>query len=161
MWILNNSKDLLEYIQSRSLSLCYSIKTLKTCLHSTLCIEKHAHQTKQMSWIKISSILTMSVAENFLLESGLFYFCKISGLFLKTRYSYLCWPLFFMKQSLTNSFNFEKFSATDIVKILEILIHDICFVWWACFSIHSWHFLWVPTVLLFSPILSFIASLIV
>jgi hypothetical protein len=91
----------------------------------------------------------MSVAENFLLESGLFYFCKISGLFLKTRYSYLCWPLFFMKQSLTNSFNFEK-------SCVECRIHDICFVWWACFSIHSWHFLWVPTVLLFSPICSFI-----
>ena len=27
MWILKNSKDLLEYIQSRSLSYCYSIKT--------------------------------------------------------------------------------------------------------------------------------------
>jgi hypothetical protein len=28
MWILKNSKDLLEYIQSRSLSSCNSIKTI-------------------------------------------------------------------------------------------------------------------------------------
>jgi hypothetical protein len=35
MWILKNSKDMLEYIQSRSLSSCNSIKTVSFSTHYT------------------------------------------------------------------------------------------------------------------------------
>ena len=37
MWILKNSKDMLEYIQSRSLSSCYSINTFEfSTLYTTI-----------------------------------------------------------------------------------------------------------------------------
>jgi len=56
MWILKNSKDLLEYIQSRSLSSCYSIKTFDfSTLHTTIphCKQKdRLRELVQLSFIK-------------------------------------------------------------------------------------------------------------
>jgi hypothetical protein len=50
MWILKNSKDLLEYIQSRSLSSCNSIKTFDSTLYTT--IKDKLRELVQLCFIK-------------------------------------------------------------------------------------------------------------
>jgi hypothetical protein len=42
---------------------------------------------------------------------------------------------YIVKKNLSDSA--KKFSETDIIKMLEFLIDNICYIWWTCFSTHS------------------------
>ena len=109
MWILKNSKDMLEYIQSKSLSSCNSIKTFyfstlyTTIPHSKL--KDKLRELVQLCFIKNND---------------------------HRRYKYLVQGKdrsYFVKH---HSDSTKKFSEIDIFNMLECLIDNI-FVWWTCF----------------------------
>ena len=117
MWILKNSKDMLEYIQSRSLSSCNSIKTFDFfTLYTTI---PHS---------KLKDKLRELVQLCFIEKNG------------QRRYKYLVLGRdrsYFVKH---HSDSTKKFSETDIFNILEFLIDNIFgYVWWTCFSTDSPH----------------------
>jgi hypothetical protein len=100
MWILKKSKDLLEYIQSRSLSSCNSIKTFDL---STLC-----------------TTIPHSKLKDKLRELVQLCFIKKNG---QRRYKYLVQGRdrsYFVKHHST-----KKFSETDTFNMLEVLIGNI------------------------------------
>ena len=97
MWILKNSKDLLEYMQSTSLSSCNSIKTFD---FSTL------YTTIPHSKLKLVQLC----------------FIKKNG---QRRYKYLVLGRdrsYFVKHHSNST---ETFSGTDIFNMLELLIDNI------------------------------------
>ena len=102
MWILKNSKDLLEYIQSMSLS-CNSINTFNfSTLYTTI---------------------PHSKLEDRLRELFQLCFIKKNG---QRRYKYLVLGrdgYYFVKK--THSDSTKKFSETDIINMLEFLIDNI------------------------------------
>jgi hypothetical protein len=133
MWILKNSKDLLEYIQSRSVSSCNTIKTFDFFAQLFL---TPSWRTCQGSWSNCVS-------------------WKKNG---QHRYKYLVLGRdrsYFVKK---NHFDSTKmFSETDIINMLEFLIDNIyllCLM--DVFFNRQSAYLWVQTVLLFSPTCSFI-----
>ena len=102
MWRLKNSKDLLEYIQSNSLSSCNSIKTFN---FSTLCTS-----------------IPHSKLKDKLKELVLLCFVKKNG---QRRYKYLVLgrdKSYFVKD---HSYSNKKFSETDIIKMFDFLIAKI------------------------------------
>jgi hypothetical protein len=85
MWILKTSKDLLEYIQSRSLSSCNSIKTFDfwpstqvfpTLSWKTVCCKTRHPNIANMVSINNTSMLMISLSENFLVQSEWFFFLQ-------------------------------------------------------------------------------------
>ena len=102
MWILKNSKDLLEYIQSRYLSSCYSIKTF--------------------DFSTVYTTIPHSKLKNKLRELVQLCFIKKNG---QRRYKYLVIGRdrsYFVKH---HSDSTKKFSETDIFNMLEFLIDNI------------------------------------
>ena len=117
MWILKNSKDLLEYIRSRFLSSCYSIKTFDfSNLYTTIPHAKLKDKLRELDQL---------------------WCIKKNG---QSRYKYLDLGRdrsYFVKH---HSDSIKKFSVTDIFNMLEFLIENIiCYVWWTCFSTDSRH----------------------
>jgi hypothetical protein len=116
MWIPKNSKDLLEYIQSRSISSCNNIKTFDfSTLYTTI---------------------PHSKLKNKLREFVQLCFIKKNG---QRRYKYLVLGRdrsYFVKH---HSDSTKKFSETDIFNMLEFLIDNIFVVWCTCFSTDSRH----------------------
>ena len=102
MWILKNSKDLLEYIHSRSLSSCNSIKTFVfSTLYTTI------------SHSKLKDKLRELVQLCFIKKNG------------QRRYKYLVLGRdrsYFVK---IHSDSTKKFSETDIIMMLKFLIDNI------------------------------------
>ena len=102
MWILKNSKDLLEYIQSRSLSSCNSIKTFDfSTLYTTIPHSKMKDKLRELVQL---------------------CFIKRNG---QRRYKYLVLGRdrsYFVKY---HSDYTKKFSETNIFKMLEFLIYNI------------------------------------
>ena len=102
MWILKNSKDLLEYIQSRSPSSCNSIKTFDFSTFYTT-----------IPYSKLKDKLRELVQLCFINKNG------------QHRYKYLVLGRdrsSFVKQ---HSDSTKKFSETDIFNMLEFLIDNI------------------------------------
>jgi hypothetical protein len=118
MWILKNSKDLLEYyIQSRSLSSCNSITTFDfSILYTTIPHSKLKNKLRELVQL---------------------CFIKKNG---QRRYKYLVLGRdrsYFVKH---HSDSTKRFSETDFFNMLEFLIDNIfCYVWWTCFSTDSPH----------------------
>ena len=130
MWILKNSKDLLQYIQYRSLSACNSIKTFDfSTLYSTIPDSKLKYRLK-----------------------GLVQLCfkKMNG---QRRYKYLVLGKdrsYFVKKKHSD---FTKmFFETDIINMLAFLIDNI----FVMFFNRQSAYLWIQTVPIFSPMCSFI-----
>jgi hypothetical protein len=99
MWILKNSKDLLEYIQSRFPSSCNSIKHLTSLPSAQLFLT--------LSWRELVQL----------------YLIKKNG---QRRYKYLVLgkdKSYFVKKNHSDST--KKFSETDIINMLEFLIENI------------------------------------
>jgi hypothetical protein len=102
MWILKNSKNLLEYIQSRSLFSCNSIKTF--------------------DFSNLYTTIPHSKLKNKLRELVQLCFIKKNG---QRRYRYLVLGRdisYFVKH---HSDSTKKFSETDIFNMLEFLIDNI------------------------------------
>ena len=102
MWILQNSKDLLEYIQSRPLSSCNNIKTFD---FSTI--------YRTIPYSKLKDKLWELVPLCFIKKNG------------QRRYKYLALGrdrFYFVKH---HSDSTKKFSETDIFNMLEFLIDNI------------------------------------
>ena len=103
MWILKNSKDLLEYIQSMSLSSCNSIKTFDfSTLYTTI---PHS---------KLKDKLRELIQLCFINKNG------------QRRYHYLVLGRdrsYFVKKKHSDST--KMFSETDIINMLEFLIDNI------------------------------------
>ena len=110
MWILKNSKDLLEYIQYRSLSSCNSIKTfdfstLYTIIpHSKL--KDRLRDLVQLCFIKKNG---QHRSKYLALGRDISYFVKNKN----------------KKQKKTPSDSTKKFSETDIISMLGFLIDNI------------------------------------
>ena len=102
MWILKNSKDLLEYIQSRSLSSCNNIKT---CDFSNL-----------------YTTIPHSKLKDKLRELVQLCFIKKNG---QRRYKYLVLGRDRSYSVTNHSDSTKKFSDTDIISMLEFLIDNI------------------------------------
>jgi hypothetical protein len=103
MWILKNSKDLLEYIQSRSLSSRNSIKTFDLFTFYTT--------------------IPHSELKDKLRELVQLCFIKKNG---QRRYKYIVLGRdrsYFIKK--THSVSTKKFSETDIINMLEFMIYII------------------------------------
>ena len=102
MWILKNSKDLLEYIQSRSLSSCNSIKTFDfSTLYTTIPHSKLKDRLRELLQL---------------------CFIKKNG---QRRYKYLVLGRdisYFVKH---HSDSTKKFSETGIFNMLQVLIDNI------------------------------------
>jgi hypothetical protein len=102
MWILKNSKDLSEYIQSKSLSSCNSIKTFDfSTLYTTI---PHS---------KLKDTLRELVQLCFIKKNG------------QRRYTYLVLGkdrTYFVKHHSNST---KKFSKTDIFNMLEFFIDNI------------------------------------
>ena len=132
MWILKNSKDLLQYIQSRSLSSCNSIKTFDfSTLYTTIPHSKLKDKLRELLQL---------------------CFIKKNG---QRRYKYLVLGRdrsYFVKKKHSNST--KKFSETDIINLLEFLIDNIFVIFGG--RVFQLAYLWVQNVLLFSPTCSFI-----
>ena len=102
MWILKNSKDLLEYIQSRSLSSCNSIKTFDFSTFYTT-----------IPHFKLKDKLRELVQLCFIKKNG------------QRRYKYLVLGIdisYFVKHQSDST---KRFSETDIFNMLEFLIDNI------------------------------------
>ena len=102
MWILKNSKDLLECLQSKSLDFCNSIKTFDfSTLYTTIPHSKLKERLKELVHL---------------------CFVKKNG---QRRYQYLVLgrdrPYFVKHHSDSN----KKYSETDIVRMLNFLIDNI------------------------------------
>ena len=113
MWIPKNSKDLLEYIQSRSLASCNSIKTFDfSTMYTTISHSKLMDKLREL--VQLCFIKRMANVDNNTL------FCKKK-----------------------HSDSTKKFSETDIISMLEFYIDNIFFyLWWTCFSTDSRHTYW-------------------
>ena len=132
MWILKNPKYLLEYIQSRSLSSCNSVNTFD---FSTL-----------------YTIIPYSKLKDKLREVLQLYFIKNNG---QRRYKYIVLERdrsYFVKKNHSDST--KKFSEIDFINMLEFLINNLSLV--DVFFNRQSAYLWLQTVLLFSPTCSFI-----
>ena len=126
MWILKNSKDLLEYIQSRSLSSYNSTKTFDfSTFYTTIPHSKLKDRLRELVQL---------------------CFMKKNG---QRRYKYLI--LFYFARK--NSDSTKRFSETDIIYILEFVIDNIFVIFGG--RVFQQTFLWVQSVLLFSPTCSF------
>ena len=102
MWILKNSKDLLEYIQSRSLSSCNSIKTFDfSTLYTTIPHSKLKDRLRELVQL---------------------CFIKKNG---QRRYKYLVLGRDRYYFVTNHSDSTKKFSETDIINMLEFLIDNI------------------------------------
>ena len=102
MWILKNSKDLLEYIQSRSLSYCNSIRTFDfSTLYTTIPFSKLKDRLR-----KLTSV----------------FHKKKNG---QRRYKYLVLGRDRSYSVRNHSDSTKKFSETDIINMLEFLIDNI------------------------------------
>jgi len=119
MWILQNSKDLLEYIQSRCIS-CNSIKTFDfSTLHTTI---PHS---------KLNDILKELVQLCFIKKND------------QRRYKYLVLGrdrYYFVKQKHSDST--KKLSETNIINMLELVIDNIFAMFGGCVFQDSQAYLW-------------------
>ena len=132
MWILKNSKDLLEYIQSRTLSSCNSIKTFDfSTLYTTIPHSKLKDKLRKLVQLCV---------------------IKKNG---QRRYKYLV-PgrdrSYFVKK---HSDSTKKFSEIDIINMLEFLI-DIFVIFGGLVFQQTVGIPMGTHVLLFSPTCSFI-----
>ena len=102
MWILKNSKDLLEYIQSRSLSSCNSIKTFDfSTLYTTIPHSKLKDKLKELVQLCFIKMNGQRRYKQLVLGRDIYYFVK------------------------HHSDSTKKFSETDIFNMLEFLIDNI------------------------------------
>ena len=102
MWILKNSKDLLEYIQSRSLSSCNGIKTFDfSTLYTSIPHSKLKDKLRELFQL---------------------CFIKKNG---QRRYKYLVLGRDRSDFVKNHSDSTKKSSETDIINILEFLIENI------------------------------------
>jgi hypothetical protein len=123
MWILKNSKDLLEYIQSRSLSSWNGIKTFDLSTLYTLKLKDKLRELDQLCFIKKNGQLR---CKYLVLGRGRSYFVQ-----KKT-------TLILPKGSL------KLISSTYLFSLVDVFFNK------------QSAYLWVQTVLLFSPTCSFI-----
>jgi hypothetical protein len=128
MWILKNSNDLLEYIQSRSHSSCNIIKTFDfstfyTTIHHSKLKDK-LRELVQLCFIKKNG---QRRYKYFVLGRGRSYFVKDHSDYTK------------------------KFSETDIFNMFEFLIDNIFVIFGGRFFNRQSAYLWVQIVLLLSP----------
>ena len=117
MWILKNSKDLLEYIQSRSLSSCNSIKTFDfSTLYTTIPHSKLKDKLRELVQL---------------------CFIKKNG---QRRYKYLVLGRdrsYFVKH---HSDSTKKVLWNWYLQHARVFAwQHICYVWWTCFSTDSRH----------------------
>ena len=116
MWILKNSKDLLEYIQSRSLSSCNSIKTFDfSTLYTTIPHSKLKDKLRELVQL---------------------YFIKKND---QRRYKYLVLGrdrFYFVK----NHWFYQKVLGNWYHQHARVFDRQhICYLWWTCFSTDSRH----------------------
>jgi hypothetical protein len=77
MWILKNSKDLLEYIQSRSLSSCNNIKTFDLpTLYTTISHSKLKDKLKELVQLCFIEKNGQRIYKNLVLGRDRSYFVK-------------------------------------------------------------------------------------
>ena len=134
IWILKNSKDLLEYIQYRSLSTCNSIKTVDfSTLYTTIPHSKLKDKLRELLQLCFIQKNGQRRYKYLVLGRDRCYFVKKK-------------PLWF----------YQKFSETDIINMLEFLIDNIFVMSGGRFFNRQSAYLWVETVILFSPTCSFI-----
>jgi hypothetical protein len=132
MWILKNSKDLLEYIQSRSLSSCNSIKTFDfSTLYTTIPHSKLKDKLRELVQLCFMKKNGQRRYKNLVLGRDIL-FCKT--------------PLILPKSSL------RLISST--CSSFWLTTYWLCLV--DVFFNRQSAYLWVQTVLLFSPTCSFI-----
>ena len=102
MWILKNSKDLLDYIQSRSLSSCNNIKTFDfSTLYTTIPHSKLKHRLRELVQLCFIKKNDQRRYKYLLLRKEKSYFAK------------------------NHSDSTKMFSETDIINMLEFLIDNI------------------------------------
>jgi hypothetical protein len=102
MWILKNSKDLLEYIQYRSLSSCNSIKTFDfSTLYTTIPHSKLKDKLRELVQLCFIKKNDQRIYKYLVLGRDRSYFVKYNSDYTKT------------------------FSETDIFNMLEFLIDNI------------------------------------
>jgi hypothetical protein len=138
MRILKNFKDLLEYLQSRSLFSCNNIKTFDlSTLYATIPPSKLKDRLRKLVQL---------------------CFIKKNG---QRRYKYLVLErdrsYFAKKTKKQNTDSTKTFSETDIINMLKFFLlttYLLCLV--DLFFNRQSPYLWVQTVLLFSPTCSFI-----
>ena len=119
---MKNSKDLLEYIQSRSLSSCYSIKTVDlSTLYSTIPHSKLKDKLRELVQL---------------------CFIKRNG---QRRYKYLVLGRDRSYIVRHHSDSTKKFSETDIFNMLEFLIDNIFVMFGGRFFNRQSAYLWVQT----------------
>ena len=105
MWILKNSKDLLECLGSESLKFCNNIKTFD-------------FSTLYVSHSKLKERLKLLIQQSFFYKNG------------NRRYKYLVLghdQTYFVKNY---TYSKNKYTETDIVKMLEFLIDNIFVEFW-------------------------------
>ena len=133
MWFLKNSKDLLEYIQSRSLSSCNSIKTFDfSILYTTIPHSKLNDKLRELVQL---------------------CFIEMNG---QRRYKYLVLGRDRSYLVKHHSDSTKRFSETDIFNMLELLIDNTFAMFGERVFNNQSAYLWVQTVFLFSPTYSFI-----
>jgi hypothetical protein len=102
MWILKNSKDLLEYIQSRSLSSYNSIKTIDfSTLYTTIPHSKLKDKLRELVQLCFIKMNGQRGYKHFVLGRDRSYFVK------------------------NHSDSTKRLSETDIINMLECLIDNI------------------------------------
>ena len=111
MWILKNSKDMLEYIQSRSLSSCNSVKHL-THLISTQLFPTLRWRIDLCNWSNFGFM--KKIRKN----------CQ-----RRNKYLVLVRDRSYFVKKNKHSDSTKKFSETDIINMLEFLIDYITNLW--------------------------------
>ena len=133
LWILKNSKYLVDYIQFMSLSSCNSIKTFDfSSLYTTI-----PHSNLKDKWGELVQL------------------CFIKK-YVQRRYTYLVLGRdrsYFAKH---HSDSTKRFSENDIFNMLEFLIDHIFAMFGGRVFNRQSAYLWIQTALLFSPTCSFI-----
>ena len=102
VWILRNLKDLLDYIQSRTLSSCNSIKTFDfSTLYTTIPLSKLKNKIRDLVQLCFIKMNGQRGYKHFVLGRDRSYFVK------------------------NHSDSTKKLSETDIINMLECLIDNI------------------------------------
>ena len=118
MWILKNSKDLVEYIQSRSLSSCNSIKTFNfSTLYRTLPHSKMKDKLRELVQLCFIKKNDQRRCKYLVLGRDRSYFVKKK-------------PLWFYQIVLWNWYH-------QHARVVDW--QHICYFWWTCFSTDSRH----------------------
>ena len=119
MWILKNSKDLLGYIQSRSLSSCISIKTFYfSTLYRNISHSKLKDRLKELVQLCFINMHSQRIYKDLALRRHKSYFVQNHP------------DLRFCQNVLWNWYH-QIARGSDWC--------HICYAWWTCFSTDSLH----------------------